>query len=257
MKKRTLLLLPLTALIAAPLHSQSEDSEGIFTVTPSFVPVFMNRGARQSDFSFQPTIEYSKGPLSLELFCNFPISDKIPGAADPQLDFAAHYTWIIAPNLLTVKSGVTLSTLPRANKDDGIHKATWEPSVCFGYTWNDIDFLLNFYYDITMKGSTYEFGIDYSIPLQHLGFDVELSALVGRCGWSEAEVNANLKVANNGNYWQAGVAIPYEFSKKSKLVVGWHYVEGFNNHFYVGGERIPNYDAVGRGVFNVSFSTRF
>ena len=257
MKKQTLLLLALAALIALPLHSQSIEDKGAFTVTPSFVSAFMDRGARQSGLSFQPTIEYARGPLALELFCNFPISDKIPETADPQIDLAAFHTWAIVPNVFEIKSGLTLSTLPRAHESEGIYKATWEPSVFFYYTINDIQFSLNLYYDLTMQGPSYEFGIDYTIPVKQLGFDIELSALAGRCDWYHSVAESSTKVRNEGNYWQAGLSIPIEFSEKSKLTVGWYYEKGLNNHFYEGGSKIPNHDAIGRGVFNVGFACRF
>ena len=249
---------PLAALIAFPLHSQSmAESEGTFTVTPSFVSAFMDRGARQSGFSFQPTIGYARGQLALELFCNFPISDKIPETADPQIDLAAFYTWTVVTDMFEIKPGITLSTLPRARESEGVYKVTWEPSVFFCYTLKGIQFSLNFYYDLTMQGPTYEFGADYTIPLQQLGFDIELSALAGRCDWAHTVPESSAKVRNEGDYWQAGLSIPIEFSKNSKLTVGWYYEKGLNNHFYEGDSKIPNHDAIGRGVFSVGFAYTF
>jgi len=257
-KRKMLLTMLLMALIVTSARSQSiAESEGTFTLTPSFVSAFMDRGARQSGISFQPTIGYEKGQLALELFCNFPISDKIVGTADPQIDFATYYTFDISPDIFTITPGVTLSTFPRANEDDGFYKATFEPSILLGYTFYDINFSLNFCYDLVMKGPTYEFGIDYSIPIEQLGLEIELLALIGRCDWSESSANSSPNVRNEGNYWQAGFLIPYKFSKNSTLAVGWYYEEGLSNHFYVESEKIPNHHAVGRGVFNVSFSYSF
>ena len=259
MKKQTLLLTLLTVLIATPSRSQSiADSEGTLTVTPSFVSAYMFRGVRYGGFSFQPAIEYSKGPLDLGLAFNFPISDKIPGTCDPEIDFTASYTWTVVPDVFTITPGASLYTYPRAKKDDGFYKATFEPSVSFGYSIDDLKFSLNLYYDTVMEGPTYEFGIEYSIPLRQLDTEIELSALIGRYDWDDSVAGWPIKINNKGDYFQAGVSIPYEFSKKSKLIAGWYYTKGTNNYFRFGNDpKESNPDAIGRGVFSLSFSHSF
>jgi hypothetical protein len=109
-----------------------------------------------------------------------------------------------------------------------------------------------------MKGGGFEFGFDYSIPLKPLDIDIELSALIGRYDMSDSSANKYIKERNKGDYFQFGVSIPYEFSKKSKLDVGWHFAKGTNNFIQVGGgikESNPN--AVGRGFLSLSFSHSF
>ena len=259
MKKQILLLLPLAALIAAPSHAGNpDDSEGTFTVTPAYVSEFMFRGARYGGASFQPMIEYSKGPLDLELWCNFPLADKIEGVSDPEFDLTASYTLTIVPNAFTIKPGFTLYTFPRAKKEDGFYKATFEPKVSFSYTAGDISFALNLYYDLVMEGPTYEFGVDYSIPVKasNFNFELELSALIGKYDWADSVADSGTKEGIKGDYWQAGLAVPFEFSKSSKLVIGWYYAEGINTKSYAGAARDSLPD-VGHGVFNVSFSHSF
>ncbi|MCL1894661.1 MAG: hypothetical protein FWG02_10615 [Holophagaceae bacterium] len=247
MKKQTVGLSMIVAMLALPAYSQStEGSEGKFTVTPSYVSSFMFRGMRLGGPSFQPSVEYSKGPLTLGIWGNFPIANKIEGVSDPEFDIYASYDWEIVPDVLTIRPGITAYTFPRAENDDGFYKATYEPNISLVYSVGGIDFTGTYYYDLVMKGPTYEFGIDYSIPLKPLGIDLELSALVGNYDWSESE-KSDEKVAISGNYWQAGIAIPYEFSNKSKLVAGWYYSEG----------REKKSDHEGRGVFNVSYSFVF
>jgi len=257
MKKQALLLSSLTALIAAPSYSQSlTEHEGTLTITPSFVSAYMFRGLQMGGFSFQPMADYSKGPLSLGLATNFPIADKIPGTSDPEFDFSASYAWDIMPNMFTIKPGFCLYTYPRAHKDDGSYKVTFEPYLSFEYTFNDIVFSFNLYYDFVMEGGTYEFGFNYSIPIKLLELDIELSALIGKYEWSDA-INGPIKIKNKGDYFQAGVSIPYEFSSKSKLNVGWYYAKGANNFFQIGNDRESNPSAIGRGVFQLSFSQSF
>jgi len=166
MNKKALLLSTLIGLIAAPSHSQSmTEHEGTITITPSFVSAYMSYGVQLGGFSFQPTIEYSKGPLSLGLLTNFPIEDKLPGSSDPEIDFSACYTLDIMPDIFTIKPSVCLYTYPRANKHDGFYRATWEPRVSFDYMLNKMAFSLNFYYDVTMKGGGWEFGFNRLIPI--------------------------------------------------------------------------------------------
>jgi len=259
MKKQILLLLPLAALISAPSHARTpDDSEGTFTITPAYVSEFMFRGSRYGGASFQPMIEYSKGPLDFGLWCNFPVADKIEGVSDPEFDLTASYTLTIVPNTFTIKPGFTLYTFPRAKKEDGFYKATFEPNVSFGYTAGDITFSLNLYYDLVMEGATYEFGVDYSIPLKLSNHELELefSAIIGKYDWDDSVADSVIKEGVKGDYWQAGFSIPFEFSKNTKLAVGWYYAEGINTKSYVGAVRYPILDA-GQGVFNVSFSHSF
>jgi hypothetical protein len=258
MKKQALILSSLMGLITTHSHAQSmSEHEGTLTITPSFVSAYMFRGFRLGGFSFQPIVEYSKGPLSLDLFTNFPIADKILGSSDPEIDFSVSYAWNIVPNLFTIKPGVWLYTYPRADKDKGFYKVTCEPYLSFDYTLNDMVFSLNFYYDFTLKGGGYEFGFNYSIPIKSIELDIELSALIGRYDLSDS-TNEPTKVKNKGDYFQAGVSIPYEFSSKSKLSVSWYYTKGTNNYFYYqSGIKESNPDAIGRGVFQLSFSQSF
>jgi hypothetical protein len=259
MKNQIVHFAVLAVLAVAPLRSQTmAESEGTFTVTPSLVSAYMFRGVRLGGLSFQPAVEYSKGPLSLQLYSNFPISDKIPGTCDPEFDLGASYTWAIVPEVFTIKPGIMLYTFPAADTDDGFYKATCEPNVSFGYSLGDINFSLNLYYDIIMKGATYELGADYSIHVQPIDLDIELSALVGKYDWSDSVADDTIKTRNSGNYFLTGLAVPYKFSKRSSLSVGWHFTKGINNYYYEGNRKISsNPEAVGKGFFSASYSFSF
>jgi hypothetical protein len=257
---KQLLLFTSMAFAHVPAYSQDAAAQkGTITVTPSFVSAFMDRGVYLSGLSFQPTIEYSRGALSLELFSSFPISDKIYGTSDPQIDFTASYAWNMGTSAFAIVPSMLLSTFPRANADEGFYKATCEPSVSFKYAIADIlNLSLGFYYDIVMKGGGYELGVDFLLPLKPIGIDVELSALAGRYDMSDTEANALSKVRNYGDYLHAGVSVPFELSNKSKLAVGWGYAKGTHNHILVGqGEMELNPHAIGRGFFTLVFSHSF
>jgi len=258
MKKQILHSAALFAIAVASSHAQTmAESEGTFTVTPSFVSAYMFRGVRLGGLSFQPAVEYSKGPLALGLVSNFPVSDKIPGTCDPEFDLTASYTWSIVPEAFTIKPGITFYTYPTADKNDGFYKVTCEPSLSFGCSFGDINFSINFYYDMVMEGATYELGGDYLIHLKPLGFDLELSALIGKYDWSDSIAGDIMKTRNSGNYFQVGAAIPYEFSKRSSLHVGWCYAKGTNNHYHSASGKESNPGAIGKGFFNASYSFSF
>jgi hypothetical protein len=258
MKKQILRSVTLAAFAAAPSYAQTmAGDEGTFTITPSFVSAYMFRGVRLGGLSFQPLVEYSKGRLVLGLQSNFPISDKIPGTCDPEFDLTASYSWTIVPDTFTIKPGIALYTYPRADADDGFYKATCEPSLSFGYSLGDMDFAFNYYYDIIMKGATYEFGVNYLIPAKSIGFDIELSALVGKYDWSDSVADDVRKTRNKGSYLQTGVAISYEVSKRSSLNIGWCFAKGTNNYYYAENSKESNPDAIGKGFFNVSYSFTF
>jgi hypothetical protein len=65
-------------------------------------------------------------------------------------------------------------------------------------------------------------------------------------------------VKNYGNYWQAGVSLPFQISKDNKLTLGWAYVKGSDNYFKQGRvAKSLNTAAVGRGVVTVSYAISF
>jgi len=97
------------------------EHEGAITVTPSFVSGYMSSGVRLGVLSFQPTLESTKMPPSLELFANTPIAGGLQRSSDPVIDFSASFTWDIAPNLFTVKPGVCLHTYPKTDEDDSFY----------------------------------------------------------------------------------------------------------------------------------------
>jgi len=233
--------------------------EGLFTVAPALVSAFMDRGVYMSGLSFQPTVAYTRGPFALELFGNFPVSGRIPGAPYPQIDVTASYSWDMAPDVLTVAPSVLLSTFPRADTGNGYYRAICELGVSFGFApAAGLCAALDLWRDVVQKGGGCELGIEYSLPFNLHGAGAELSALMGRYGLSDTEANAPEKVRNRGNYFGAGVCFPFELSKKTKMTVGWSYAKGAHNHTQAGqGEVEPNPHAVGRGVFTFSFSRSF
>jgi len=248
------------ALSGPPAFSQeAAGKEGVFTVTPALVTAFIDRGVYMSGLSFQPTVAYTKGGFDLELFGNFPVSGRIPGAPYPQIDLTASYSWDIAPDVFTVAPSILVSTFPQADTGEGYYRAICEVGVSFGCAPADsLCATLDLWRDVVQKGGGCELGVEYSLPFKLHGAGVELSALIGRYTLSDTEANAAEKVGNKGDYFSAGVCFPFELSKKTTMTVGWCYAKGAHNHAQVGeGERESNPHAVGRGIFTFGFSRSF
>jgi len=86
---------------------------------------------------------------------------------------------------------------------------------------------------------------------------VELYALAGRYDLSDS-AHGPIKLKNKGDYFQAGILIPIEFSAKSVLSVDLYYTKGINNYFLAeNGIKQSNPDAIGCCVFQLSFSRSF
>ena len=61
-----------------------------------------------------------------------------------------------------------------------------------------------------------------------------------------------------GNYWLAGVTVPFQLNSSTKLSVGWAYTEGSDAFFKTDRQpRVTNTEAVGRGVATVSLAWTF
>jgi hypothetical protein len=155
----------------------------------------------------------------------------------------------------SISTGLGLFTYPNAGESE--YKFIAEPVVSFGYEVSSLVFSANIYYDLMQKGPTFEFGIDYSIPMVADRCNLELSALIGRCDWSDLEKGADEKIGLSGDYYQAGIAIPFEFSKHAKLTVGYYYEKGKNFYAKEAGNKVGNPFSEGHGVFHAGFSYIF
>ena len=61
-----------------------------------------------------------------------------------------------------------------------------------------------------------------------------------------------------GNYWQLGVATPFQITKESKLTLGFAYTEGTSAYTKQGTSgKSVNGLAVGRGVVTVAYTYAF
>ena len=114
------------------------------------------------------------------------------------------------------------------------------------------------YYDTVLKGATYEIGAFYAVPLTTMGTELDFSAAIGGFKWRDALENSSPRTKNWGDYWQAGVALPFQVSANSKVTVGWYYAKGDDNFVKQGtAPKVENAAAIGRGVGTISYAITF
>ncbi|HWA87317.1 MAG TPA: hypothetical protein VG710_13900 [Opitutus sp.] len=270
MNNRKLLTLIASALAAATaaLNAQTPPAQPApapaaaapsysLTLTPAFASQYMFRGARLGGPSFEPSLEFDSGAFALGVWSNFPLADKVDGQSDPEFDFYGSYTFA-ASESITVVPGFTAYTFPSAEHSKGFYTATFEPNVAVNYTFAGVKFTPKIYYDVVLKGPTYEFTAAYAVPLASAGTELDFVGTVGTFKWTNFAENTSPDVKNWGDYWLVGVSMPFQVTKESKLTVGLAYTEGDNNYLKQGSaHRVVNTAAVGRGVVSVSYAWTF
>jgi uncharacterized protein (TIGR02001 family) len=227
------------------------------TLTPAVVSQYMFRGVRLGGPSFEPNVEFDSGNLGIGVWANFPISDKVVGQSDPEIDPYAYYT-ITINDSLSVVPGFTWYNYPHADDSIGFYKATFEPSLTVNYTVGGVKLSPKIYYDVVLNGPTFEFTAAFAVPLKDMGTELDFIATVGAYTWKTAADNTTPDVKNYGDYWLVGVSAPFAITSSSKIVVGFAYTQGTNNYFKQSGSpKVKNTAAVGRGVITVSYAITF
>jgi len=247
---------------AAPAADAAPSSSWVFT--PSFASQYMFRGARLGGPSFEPSLEYDAGSLAVGVWNNTPLKDKVVGQSDPEFDFYGSYSIEVIKDTLSWVPGYTIYTYPNAKQANGFYKATYEPNLAVNYTVGGVKLTPKIYYDLRLKGPTYELTAAYTVPLAEAKTELDFTATAGTFKWTTAapdQVNSlgqPVDFKNYGNYWLVGVAAPFQVTKDSKLSVGFAYTKGSDNFFKAGTDaKVANAAAVGRGVLTVSYAISF
>jgi len=225
--------------------------------TPSVVTQYMFRGVRLGGPAFEPSLEYDYGNLALGVWANTPISDKVPNQSDPEIDPYGSYTFSVNDNF-SIAPGFTLYTYPRTDISQGFYRATFEPNLAVNYTVGAVKFTPKVYYDVILKGPTYELTAAFTVPLKDLGSELDFTAVGGTYKWTDAARNASPSLTNYGDYYLGSVSMPFTITKDSKLILGVAYTKGTGNYFKTSGSpKQQNAAAVGRCVGTISYSYTF
>ncbi|MEO5960611.1 MAG: TorF family putative porin [Opitutaceae bacterium] len=231
---------------------------GTWNTTFAVVSQYMSRGVRLGGAAAQPNLEFAAGNLSLGLWSSFPLEKMTPRGYDPEVDLYASYTKPISA-AVDVTTGLILYTYPRAERNLGFFRWTFEPSLALNYTTGmGIRLTPRVYFDTILEGPTAELSAAYALPLASLGTELDLSATLGTYLWRNSVQNTANKVKNSGDFWLAQLEVPFQVGARSRLTLGFAYTRGSNNFIKEGiRPKTVNLDAVGRGVVTVKYAYTF
>lgn len=245
-----------SAQTAAPAPAPAVP-EYTWTLTGSAVSQYMFRGVRLGGPSFQPAVEFGAGNLALGVWTNFPWKDRVQGQSDPEIDPYGSYKFVINDSL-SVQPGFTWYTYMDADENAGFYRSTFEPSLALNYSVAGFTLTPKLYYDVVLKGATYEFNAAYALPLKDLGTELDFVGTVGTYKWDDAWSNTNPSMKNWGDYYLIGASMPLQVSTRSKFVLGVTYTKGSGNYLKQGSTpKVLNGAAVGRTYATVSYVFTF
>jgi uncharacterized protein (TIGR02001 family) len=244
-----------SASASAPAAAASSGPTWI--LTPAFVSNYMYRGTKVAGFALQPNIEVDVGNAMIGVWSNFPLTDKIAGVSDPEID--PYFTYKIAVNdALTLLPGCAIYGYPRAEESNGFYKMTFEPYISASYVVGSVTLAPKLYYDTVLKGATWEFTVTTSVPLPELGSSLDFTATAGTFLWRDWVNDSGPRTKNWGDYYLVGVSMPFEITKTAKVSLGFAYTKGSNNFIKVGSApKTANSAAVGRAVATLSSTFTF
>jgi hypothetical protein len=248
---------PAPAPAAAAAPAAPAPPSWSYTVTPTYVSQYMFRGQRLDGQSFEPSAEADYGNWAIGVWSNFPLADKVPGQSDPEIDPYGSYTYSINDSW-SLQPGFTWYTYARAPLDQGFYRMTFEPNLALNYSVGAFKISPKIYYDVVLKGPTYELNGAYTVPLKDISSELDFAGTLGTYLLTDASNGAQPEVKAWGNYWLLGVSMPFTLSKSAKLTVGWSYTEGDGAYAKQGSfPKSVNTEAVGRGVASVSLAWTF
>ncbi len=227
------------------------------TLTPSLVSQYMDRGVRLGGAAFQPDISVAGERWVAGLWGSFPLDDSAANRSDIELDLYVSTPIKLSETAALVPT-VSWYHYPDADLAAGGYRNAVEPSL--GLEWAVAGVLVTprLYYDLVLDGPTWELNAAYALALPQLGTELNFGATIGTYTWRDAVRGAEPSVTNRGSYWLLGVSVPFTFSARSTVTLGFAYTEGFNNTYEQPGsptEKEPA--ALGRGVVTLSYAFSF
>lgn len=264
MKTKELLLIMLGTLPAGTFCARAQTTVGpvaapgiSITATATAVSQYMFRGQRLGGLSFQPAIEFGSGDGVVGIWSNFPIKDEVPDTSDPEFDLYGSYNFALS-DVLSLVPGFTWYVYPDAPTAAGFYRSTFEPNVALNYTIGGVKLTPKLYYDIKLKGPTYELTALYALPLQEFGTELDFIGTVGTYYLREAVNLPSPATKAWGDYWLVGVSMPFQLPNGGRFTLGWAYTEGRDAYAKQGtAPKGINPLALGRGVVSVSYTHSF
>jgi len=201
-------------------------------------------------------VEVDSGNLALGVWTNFPLKDKVFGQSDPEIDPYGSYT-LAVNDTFSVQPGFTWYNYPNGDTGNGFFKSTFEPNIALNYTVNGVKLTPKVYYDVVLKGPTYELTIAYAIPLKDAGTELDWTLVVALSRSMTPSKRQSFR-EKLGQLLFGRCVRPFTINAKSKLILGVAYTKGDSNFLKQGTfPKAENPAAVGRGVVTLSYAYTF
>ena len=261
LRRRLSRITGLIALTSAPTFGAQLDpsipspSIGTWTISPAVTSHYIFRGVELAGACFQPWVDYTVGPLSAGVWSSIALKDQVADDSDPEIDLYGSYTFTSQSGSYSVVPGFYFYTYPDAKRSNGLYSCTFEPSLAAIFSAGGVQFTPKIYYDMMLKGATFEITGALALPLKSLGTELDFSATAGTYKWDAVTADASPAEKNWGDYWAVGIAIPVQVTVRSKLTLAVTYSEGRNNYYKQGSEpRQINEDAHGQTAVTLSYA---
>lgn len=230
--RRCFCLIAATVLTAASLFSEPlNDVRGVWTVSPAITSAYVFRGVERAGASFQPWIDYTMGPLSAGVWSSTSLQNRSIRESNPEIDLYGSYTFTTRSGALGIMPGFYYYTYPAAKRSRGHYSSTFEPSLAAIFSIRGVQFTPKLYYNVMLKGATFEITAAIALPLKSLGTELDLSATAGTYQWNDVTADASPAEKNWGDYGAIGAAVPVQVTTQSKLTLAVTYSDGRNNFY--------------------------
>jgi hypothetical protein len=220
---------------------------------------YVFRGSLIGTQSFQPSVNATYGALAVNVWANTPLLNRYQIAGQPsvEIDPSASYTIGIVDGL-NVQPGFTSYNYSQSTDGEGFYRHTFEPNLALNYTVDGITLTPKAYYDVVLRGPTYELNGAYVVPLKSFGTELDFLGTVGTYKQDDVVHTSKQATLAWGNYWVAGVTAPFKIDAHSQVSLGWAYANGWDSYSKTGKARQSlNTASVGRGVTSVSYNYSF
>lgn len=219
-----LMILAGALLSTSAALAQSGGSSYSITADIPYVSTYVFRGVELAKQSVQPSVTFTSGSLSLGVWTNQPIT--VPHA-DDEIDFFGGYDFGLGHDWkLTV--GGTVYWYPELNLSAGGDRRTYEPRLSLSGPLGPVTSTLTLYYDTTLKASTLEGALGYSVPMYGTERDtVDFNATYG---------NVSPDVGSSYSYWSASAKATFRPRENLSAYFGVTYassnLNSQRNHVY-------------------------
>ena len=185
------------------------------TVDFTYASEYVFRGVKNSDASFQPSVEVAYSNAYVGVWSNQSFDTGAPGSGKDfdEIDLYAGYTFAINSDW---------------NLDGGLTRYTYDDSVASGDDADSTEAYLGLtggsysgfkpsfyvYHDFDNEFTTYQASAGYSIALTRFGTSLDFAATLGYITQPGED---------DQFYWGAGVTLPFKLSENATLTVGGQY----------------------------------